>query len=310
MADLYAIYNEQGLEGLVPYALNENSHGYRILIDKIKSGVPLFCIRTQMNTPHIIVKDGLYQALFFTTEERAEMQAEELRRAGYRPEIEELPDGTARTEAFLWLYDHGPSSIMIDGSLSVPIRTITPDVPDYDGRPNEEHMLRNRMLNAATFYFLQQAAAGYGNMEAERQWAKAMYNGELIAAVENSPQKNYPSLSVRDKDRDALLLYTDWRQVGADFDTLPAGLIVNYDDMRQILAENKNVVFLLNQPTCHLIIDMKLLDTIKELATNVVGPGSTSSIGLGFGVKSKGFTLGQVAEDEWDKIDPTPDFLK
>ena len=71
MADLYAIYNEQGLEGLVPYALNENSHGYRILIDKIKSGVPLFCIRTQMNTPHIIVKDGLYQALFFTTEENS-----------------------------------------------------------------------------------------------------------------------------------------------------------------------------------------------------------------------------------------------
>ena len=55
---------------------------------------------------------------------------------------------------------------------------------------------------------------------------------------------------------------------------------------------------------------MKLLDTIKELATNVVGPGSTSSIGVGLNVKNKGFTLGQVAEDEWDKVDPTPDFLK
>ena len=44
------------------------------------------------------------------------------------------------------------------------------------------------------------------------------------------------------KDKDALLIYSDWRQVGFDFETLPAGVIVNYNNLRQILEEKPNVV--------------------------------------------------------------------
>lgn len=309
MADLYAIYQEQGLGGLIPHALKDTSHGYRILLDKIKAGNPLYFIRTQMETPHIVVKDGHYQTLFYTSATLADRQAQDLKAAGYNPEVEDLPDGAARKEALLWLFDHGPTSILLDDSLSIPISALVPEVPDYDGRPNEEHMLRNRALNGATFYFLQQAAAGYGNMEAERQWAKAMYNGELIAAVENSVERNYPSLSVKVKDKDALLVYSDWRQVGFDFETLPAGVIVNYNNLRQILEENPNVVLLLNQSTCHLVIDLPLMDAIKGLATNAKTP-SNPIPGLDSGVKKKGFTFGQIPEDEWETTDPTPDFLK
>lgn len=310
MADLYAIYHEQGLTGLVPHSLNEHSHGYRIMVDKIKAGAPLFCVRTQMNTPHILVKDGVYQAMFYTSEELAEQQQEELLAGGYRPEIEELPDGPARNEAFLWLFDHGPTAILIDDSLSIPIRTLATDVPDYDGRPNEEHMLRNRALNGATFYFLQQAAAGYGNMEAERQWAREMLQGEVIIATHNDARQNYPAYTTRVRDKDAVLIYTDWRQVGEDFDTLPAGLIATYGDLYELLTQTPNAVLLLNRPTCHMVIDLTMLDTIKTTAESRGDQGNSASFGLGCGVKKNGFTFGQVSEEEWDKIDPTPDFLK
>ena len=51
MADLYRIFSEEGLAGLLPYALKDTSHGYRILVDKIKAGYPLTFIRTQMEVP-------------------------------------------------------------------------------------------------------------------------------------------------------------------------------------------------------------------------------------------------------------------
>ena len=191
MADLYRIFSEEGLAGLLPYALKDTSHGYRILVDKIKAGYPLTFIRTQMEVPYLVVKNETYQALFYTTEDKARAQASELKAQGFNPVVEDLPDGKAREEALLWLFDHGPTHILLDDSLSVPISDLVDEeLPDYDGRPTTEHKLRNRMLNGATFYFLQQAAAGYGNMEAEYTWTRSMVNGEFLAACINDPANN------------------------------------------------------------------------------------------------------------------------
>ena len=93
MADLYRIFSEEGLAGLLPYALKDTSHGYRILVDKIKAGYPLTFIRTQMEVPYLVVKNETYQALFYTTEDKARAQASELKAQGFNPVVEDLPDG-------------------------------------------------------------------------------------------------------------------------------------------------------------------------------------------------------------------------
>ena len=153
MADLHAIYNELSLGGLVPHALKPGSRGNKMLMDKIKTGSPIYFILTQMNTPYLVVKDGTYQATFYTTQSMAEQQATALADAGYHGVmVEDVPDGQARKEAFLWLFDQGPTAILIDDSLSLPLKALVSELPTYDGRPNEEHMLRNRALNGATFY--------------------------------------------------------------------------------------------------------------------------------------------------------------
>lgn len=59
MADLYRIFSEEGLAGLLPYALKDTSHGYRILVDKIKAGYPLTFIRTKMEVPYLVVKRNI-----------------------------------------------------------------------------------------------------------------------------------------------------------------------------------------------------------------------------------------------------------
>ena len=108
MADLYKIFNDEGLAGLLPYALKPSSHGYQILIDKIKAGIPLSFIRTHMEAPFLVVKNGTYQAMFYTTREKAQEQADNLSAQGYKPTVEDLP-GTAGSSALavrLWSHPY------------------------------------------------------------------------------------------------------------------------------------------------------------------------------------------------------------
>lgn len=309
MADLYKIFNEEGLGGLLPYAAKETSHGYHILIDKIKAGYPLSFIRTQMEAPFIVVKNGTYQALVYTTKEKAEVQAADLTSQKYEPVIEDLPDGKERGEAFLWMFDHGPTHILLDDTLSIPIGELTEAIPDYDGRPTTEHMLRNRVLNGATFYFLQQAAAGYGNMDAERAWTQGMVNGNFLAACINDAANNYPALAIPVNGKTGLLVYSDWRQVKMDHpDGEPACMIVDFLNLRELLCMDPNNIIVFNNATCALTMDLAYLDMIEDSATNhtLSDPAVLSQSSS----KKTNYVFGQVSEEDWDTTDPTPDFLK
>ena len=310
MADLYRIFSEEGLAGLLPYALKDTSHGYRILVDKIKAGYPLTFIRTQMEVPYLVVKNETYQALFYTTEDKARAQASELKAQGFNPVVEDLPDGKAREEALLWLFDHGPTHILLDDSLSVPISDLVDEeLPDYDGRPTTEHKLRNRMLNGATFYFLQQAAAGYGNMEAEYTWTRSMVNGEFLAACINDPANNYPALALTMENGLGLLVYTDWRQVQLDNpEGEPDCFELDFEGLKRLLALDTKNVILLNHATCNLSMNLEYMSMIEESSRNA--RSSTPTGRSQFSQQVGGYALGQVNEDDWDTTDPTPDFLK
>ena len=81
-----------------------------------------------------MVKNETYQALFYTTEDKARAQASELRPRGSTLWWRICLDGKAREEALLWLFDHGPTHILLDDSLSVPISDLVDEeLPDYDG---------------------------------------------------------------------------------------------------------------------------------------------------------------------------------
>lgn len=310
MADLYRIFNDEGLAGLLPYATNPNAHGYQILVDKIRAGIPLSFIRTQMEAPYLVVKNGTYQALFYTTMEKAQEQADSLTAQGYKPTIEDLPDGQGRQAALLWLFDHGPTHILLDDTVSVPIYDLADEVPDYDGQPTEEHMLRNRALNGATFYYLQQAAARIGNLEAEITWTKAMHEGLFLAACVNDAANNYPPLAVKIKGKNNILIYSDWRQVQLDhIEETPSCIIVTFDMLKSILEMYQGSVLLLNHATCNLTMDTNMLEMIEKSATDTRRHEPTAaSI---FDQEKKGaYSLGQVSEEDWDRVDPTPDFLK
>lgn len=313
MADLYAIYQELGLGGIVPHALRTGSHGWKMLIDKIKQGAPLYGLQTvTTEAPYIIVKDGEYQALFFSSEEAAARKADELAMQKYRVQIQPLPDGQERKATLAHLYSYGPSALWLDESLSISVEMLDVELPDYDGLPNEDRMLRNRMLNGATFYYLQQIAAGYGNIEAEQEWARRMRHGHFLMAVEEAEYNTCLPLSITMKDgKNAALIYTDWKQMALSIDLKehPTGFLVSFEDLYQILNTNDNAVLLLNAATSNLIINQTMMEAIRETASGIVS-ANTADLVASMSKKPSGIQYDQVSEEDWDKVDPTPDWLR
>lgn len=307
MADLLAIYQELGLPGLVPHALRDGSRGRQMLISKIKAGDPLFLIGTSLNAPFVLVKDDTYQAYVFASMEDAQAKCNELAAKRYNVHVEEFPGGEDREDAFLWLFDHGPTHVFINEAISIPISRFA-SVPTYDGQPNEEHMLRNRVLCGAILHYLQTACAQMSNMEAENLWARLMYHGTFLLAVQDDRANNYPILTDDIRGRPCALVYTDWRQIRMDFEEPPAGLLCRFEDMEEFLLANPGSGILLNRATCHILLTVELLTIIKQLTISPAsgGPAARSALAS----KPTVQTFGQVGEDDWDKVDPTPDFLK
>ena len=130
MADLHAIYQELGIAGLVPHAIRDKSQGRQLLLERIREGDPLFLIRTEMNVPFITVKDETYQCLTYTTHEDAEQKRQELDMSHFDVFIESIPGDGNRSTALQWIFDHGPTSILLDDSISIPIGQLT-EVPTY-----------------------------------------------------------------------------------------------------------------------------------------------------------------------------------
>lgn len=306
MADLHGIYQELGLAGIVPHAIRDKSQGRLLLIEHIREGDSLFFIRTGMNVPFITVKDDTYQSLTYTSYEDAERKKQELVMSHFDVYVETMPGDDGRSSALQWIFDHGPTSILLDDSISIPIGQLT-EVPTYDGQPNEEHLLRNRALNGAIYYFLQIAAAQMSNPEAERAWAKKMVSSSFLVLAEDNPAENYPVLTVYSGGKPCALVYSDWRQVCMDFGERPVGITSNFDDLKDLLRANPGLTLLLNPATCHMVIDLNLLNLIRQIEAGTYAGTIMPAVheeGTGH------FAFPQVSEEDWDKVDPTPSWLK
>lgn len=275
-------------------------------MEKIREGDPIFLLRTGMNVPFITVKDETYHCLTYTSQEDAERKRQDLALSHFDVIVETIPSNDDRSIALQWIFDHGPTSILLDDSISIPIEQLT-EVPTYDGQPNEEHLLRNRVLNGAIFYFLQIATAQMSNPEAERNWAKKMISSSFLVLAEDNPAENYPVLSILSNGKPYTLVYTDWRQVGMDFDDRPVGITSSFDDLEELLRANPGLSLLLNSATCHIVMDLNFLHLIRQVeAGTYIGTMRPAPHAEGRGATP----FQQVSEEEWDKVDPTPSWLK
>lgn len=95
-----------------------------------------------------------------------------------------------------------------------------------------------------------------------------------------------------------------------DFEQLPAGLTVSFDELDELLARNPSYAAMLNHPSCHLLLDQNMMLTIRQIMNTSVFEQKNTMVEFGAGKGTSTPALLQVPEEEWDSVDPTPDWLK
>ena len=163
MADLKTIYDEDGIQGILPYAFNSNEPGYKFLCDVLKAGYTLwFLVGQRNNMPFLEVVESKLYFSFFTTEEEAHNHADTLARHRYYT----TPIKTETDTAFdlLWKRsrDLGATHINIDQAVWINIKDLAP-VAEYDGYISADAPIRNAKINSLMLLFNQQISADIKN---------------------------------------------------------------------------------------------------------------------------------------------------
>lgn len=310
MADLNAIYQEFGLTGLIPHALRQGTRAYQTLLEKMKDGDKLFYLESRLSMPFLIVKEKTYQTFVFTDEDLANAKLTELAANRYDVTLREIPAGGDRGNLFHSFFDDGITHLCLDEAVSIPLYSLVPDLPRYDGCPSENHILRNAALNGATAYYAQFVWAQMNNPVAEKHWAELMANGKFLLLVEDAPAQNYPILTSTVQHKTCALIYTDWRLVGQDFKSQPpCGFVIEFSDLAEILQMEGIDAILLDSPTFHMMIDTEMLTTIRQINNAADFESHPKSVDFGQRHRLEK-PYDQVPEDQWETQDPTPDWLR
>lgn len=311
MADLQALYKEFGPSGLIPYALTAGSKGQRLLIDKIKEGDALFFLESPFHVPFLRIYDGKYHMLAYTDEKEAEAAQEAARRERYDTIIQTVPN-SEREDFFKKAFSSGAEAVRIDDALSIPTGLLA-EVPTYDGRPTPEHILLNRELNAAVFYYFQVAYAQKNNAAAEKRWAELMFHSELLIAVEDDAANDYPFIIGSVGKAPCFYIFSDWNEAGKVFPgKLPACVVVTLDELEDVLTQFPGYKLLYNKGSCHCAMDSVMLQTIRTIVNSAgfVSEAPIAAPQTGKGSIPAVAAISHVSEDDWDSADPTPDWLK
>ena len=311
MADLQALYNEFGPSGLIPYALTAGSRGQQLLIDKIKEGDTIYYLESPFGVPFIRIYDGKYHMLTYTGEAEVEAAQEAARQERYDTIIQIIPVDE-REEFFKEAFSSGAEAVRVDDALSIPTNLFT-EVPAYDGRPTSEHILQNRGLNAAVFYYFQVAYAQKNNAAAERRWAELMTRSELLIAVEDDAANGYPFLVGSVNKVPCFYVFSDWNEAGKVFPgAVPACIITTLEELEELLVQFPGYKLLYNKGSCHCVMDSVMLQTIRTIlnSANFVSEEPVVALQGKKSTMPSVASLSHVSEDDWDLADPTPDWLK
>jgi len=159
MADLTALYEEDGLQGIIPYAFNRGSKGYLFLCEKLKDGPAFWVIAADTTEmPYVFAeKEKTYFAVF-SSQDRALRRCDELAKEKFFTKPVSLALGTQVSRLWKRYRDLGATHIRIDEAVWIDMTDLTP-AATYDGFLHFKAPLRNARLNAALYMLEQRISA-------------------------------------------------------------------------------------------------------------------------------------------------------
>jgi len=160
MANLKAIFEEDGIAGIIPYAFDREEAGYQFLCSKLKEALPFYIlVRADFCFPFYRFEDEGEKMYFsvFTNKEQALETCDQLALANFnvQPFYLEHPDPNVWT-----MYrEYGVTHICVDGFVYIDIEDLAPPCT-YEGILNNQTPLRNPSFNEALYVLLQYESTG------------------------------------------------------------------------------------------------------------------------------------------------------
>jgi len=201
MANLQAIFDANGLQGIVPYAFGMKGQGYQFLCQKLMEGIPFWVITAEdTGMPYVFAVDDRVMFGLFSTQAQAASKCDELAMSNFVT-VPVYIDPQGWAQRLLKRYrDLGATHLLLDDSALVKISDIAP-MASYDGIINPQTPLRNARLNAALYCLAQFSAAGIENNALVAYFWEVMKNSRLYAPKRPTRQLQ-PGEALTDQNSD------------------------------------------------------------------------------------------------------------
>lgn len=159
MANFQTIFRDCGLQGIIPYAFDQDNPAYRFLCEKLSIGISLFVIsEPETGLPYYFIDSQHVFFNVYSTREAATVKCRELamNKRDTTPALIE----TSGWAAALWrrYRDLGATHIRLDDSVWVSLGDIVP-MATYEGILSVNTPLRNPTLNSIMYCHRQDVEA-------------------------------------------------------------------------------------------------------------------------------------------------------
>lgn len=285
MADLSALYKDNGLPGILPYAFGMQGTGYRFLCERLREGESFYLIVSPYNNmPWYFPRDNKVMFCLYTDPQYAEQQCDLLAREKLRAAA--IPMDLTGVAGQVWkrYRDLGCTHLLIDDSVYVAMSDLVSPA-SYDGFINAKAPLRNERLNAALYTLLQyedndldhQALQGYfwdvfrqSRLYVPIKPLRQLHTGELLT-TDNS---DYHFIDLENGSR-GLLAFTDgyFLQMFADMEGLTpdqytANVVCTYESLLEYMQAYPEQCVVLNCGMGNFVLDLENIEKFDTLSLN------------------------------------------
>ena len=145
MANLQSIFNESGLQGIIPYGFDLDGPGYRFLCDKLKEGISFYVVADpETGLPYYFADSNHVYFNLYSTEEMAAAKCDEIAMTK-RYTIPALLETSGWVDALWRRYrDLGATHVRLDDAVWVAIKDLASSAT-YEGIISFETPLRNQL---------------------------------------------------------------------------------------------------------------------------------------------------------------------
>lgn len=285
MANMQSIFQESGLQGIIPYGFELDSPGYRFLCEKLKEGTAFYVIaEPETGLPYYFTDSKHIFFNLYSTEEMASVKCNEIA-ISKRYTVPARLDTCGWADSLWKRYrDLGATHIRLDDAVWLSLKDLAP-VATYEGVLSPKTPLRNPTLNSIMYCHRQDVEAEccsdaltalFWNTLKNSYFYAPLHPTRTLLPGESLDHSNSDFHYVALQDgRSALLLFTDneFKLIyGGNAQLRPEEYkvvsLLTYDELQRILMDRPGLCLIINAGCGGFSVTPEAIEELDLIALN------------------------------------------